>query len=128
MSTGFGPGFQSAQSRLYRIEYGAISAAVVAFLVWYPHLGISGWLQVAFWFLFPDLASFIPIGLSPQRKEWPSWGANLYNVFHTIIIFGAAFAALWALFGVPYWPLLGWLGHITVDRTSGYGLRASQTS
>ena len=125
MSSGFGPGFQEAGSRLYRAEYAAVSVAIVGYLVWRSvYLGGIDWLQVIFWVILPDLIPFIPIGASSNRREWPSWGPNLYNLSHTILVWGAAFAASSALLGVVYWPILGWLGHITVDRTVGYGLRA----
>ena len=70
------------------------------------------------------MGSFVPIGLSSKRREWPSWGASLYNVFHTILVWGGVFVVAWLALGSVYWPLLGWLGHITVDRASGYALRA----
>jgi hypothetical protein len=125
VSTGFGPGFQDARSRLYRVEYAAIGIAIVAYLLWRSiYIGGINWLQVVFWFLFPDLVVFIPIGLSSKRREWPSWGTDLYNLFHTTLVSVAAFAGLWVLLGVAYWPLFGWLGHIAIDRTVGYGLRA----
>ena len=125
---GFGPGFQDARSRLYRAEYAAISLAIIGYLVWRGvHLGGVGWLQVAFWAVFPDLVAFVGIGLSSKRREWPSWGPGLYNLFHTVLLWGGAFAACWVATGVVYLPLLGWLGHITVDRASGYGLRAQAT-
>jgi hypothetical protein len=122
---GFGPGFQDARSRLYRAEYAAISLTIVSYLIWRTvYAGGVDWLQVALWAIFPDIVAFVPIGASSKRREWPSWGSNLYNLFHTILVWAAAFAATWALSGVVYWPLLGWLGHITVDRAVGYGLRA----
>jgi hypothetical protein len=125
MSSGFGPGFQDARSKLFRLEYAAASIAIVGYLVWRSvYLGGVDWLQVIFWVVFPDLASFIPIGASSKRREWPPWGAKLYNVFHTVLIWGLAFAASWLALGVVYWPLFGWLGHITVDRAAGYTLRA----
>jgi hypothetical protein len=125
MSSGFGPGFQDARSKLFRLEYAAASIAIVGYLVWRSvYLGGVDWLQVIFWVAFPDLASFIPIGASSKRREWPPWGAKLYNVFHTVLIWGIAFAASWLALGVVYWPLFGWLGHITVDRAVGYTLRA----
>ena len=78
------------------------------------------------WILWPDLVSFIPIGLGARgSKQWPNWGPGLYNVFHTFLIWIPVFA-LWSLIaGVVQWPLLGWAGHITADRSVGYYLRAS---
>jgi len=127
LSSGFGPGFQDARSGLYRAEYALISGSVIAFLAWRAiYAGGIDWLQVAFWAIFPDLVAFSGIGLSSQRREWPSWGSSLYNLLHSILPWEAGFLAGWAILGAPYWPLLGWLGHITVDRASGYALRARQ--
>lgn len=128
MSSQFGPGFQSATSRLYRAEYAVASIAIIGYLIWRTfNLGGIDWLEVIFWAAFPDLAAFIPIGASSKRREWPSWGATLYDIFHTLLIPGIAFVVLWATLGFVYWPLFGWLGHITVDRASGYALRARPT-
>ena len=125
MSGGFGPSFQDARSVLYRSEYAAISAAILASLVWKSvYSGGVDWLQVAFWAVFPDLVAFVGIGLSSKRIEWPSWGSNLYNLFHTILLWGACFAVCWVVLGAVYWPLIGWLGHIAIDRAAGYALRA----
>jgi Domain of unknown function (DUF4260) len=125
MSSGFGPGFQDARSKLFRLEYAAASIAIVGYLVWRSvYLGGVDWLQVIFWVVFPDLASFIPIGASSKRRDWPPWGAKLYNVFHTVLIWAVALAVSWLALGVVYWPLFGWLGHITMDRAVGYTLRA----
>jgi|GEM_PF-2484386 len=128
LSQGFGPGFQDARSRLYRVEYAALSISIFAYLTWRSiYLGGVDWLQLVFWVVFPDLISFVAIGASSKRREWPSWGPNLYNAFHTILIWGAVFVVVWAMLGVAYWPLFGWLGHITVDRALGYGLRSSHS-
>jgi len=125
MSSGYGPRFQDARSRLYRAEYSVISITIFAYLVWRTfYLGGVDWLQVVFWAVFPDVVSFLSIGLSSKKKEWSSWGSTLYNFFHTFLVWGAALAISWIALGVVYWPLFGWLGHITVDRAVGYALRA----
>jgi hypothetical protein len=123
---GFGPGFQAASSKLYRAEYAAATVAILAYLVYrWLYLGGLDWPSTVFWILFPDLVAFIPIGLSSRRKEWPAWGSYLYDVSHTLLVWGLAFGALWLVFGTPYLPILGWLGHITADRAVGYGLRST---
>jgi hypothetical protein len=86
------------------------------------------WLQVVFWVIFPDLAAFIPIAASSERRQWPSWGASLYNVFHTAVVWVAVFALAWLAMGSIYLPLLGWLLHITTDRTAGYYLRVTSSA
>ena len=122
---GPGPGFQPATSRLYRAEYAAISLALLAYLVYRSlYLGGLGWPETIFWLLFPDLVAFIPIGLS-RKKGWPPWGSYLYNTFHTVLLWGLAFVASWLFLGGPYWPILGWLVHITGDRSLGFGLRSN---
>jgi Domain of unknown function (DUF4260) len=123
---GFGPGFQAASSKLYRTEYAAATVATLAYLVYrWLYQGGLDWPSTVVWMLFPDLVAFIPIGLSSKRKEWPTWGSYLYDIAHTILVWGLAFAILWLVFGTPCWPLLGWLGHITADRAVGYGLRST---
>jgi hypothetical protein len=125
VSSGFGPGFQESGSRLYRAEYAAISAGILGYLVWRSYyLGGIDWVELVFWVVFPDLVAFVAIGASSKRREWPSWGPDLYNATHTILVWGVVFVVLLVVLRSPYWPLLGWLGHITVDGTVGYGLRA----
>lgn len=128
VSSGFGPGFQDARSRLYRAEYAAASVTIFAYLAWRAiYVGGIDWLQFTFWLIFPDLLPFAGIGLSSKKREWPAWGSGLYNLFHTFLLWGAVFAASWAALGTIYWPLFGWLGHITLDRTVGYALRTRPT-
>jgi len=123
---GFGPAFQSASSKLYRLEYAAATVAILAYLVYrWLYLGGLDWPSTVFWMVFPDLAAFIPIGLSSKRKEWPKWGSYLYNISHTVLVWGLTFGAVWLVLGTPYWPIFGWLGHITTDRAVGYGLRST---
>lgn len=121
---GFGPGFEPSGSRLYRAEYAVATLGILAYLVYrWAHLGGLDWAATVFWIVFPDLAAFIPIGLS-RRREWPPWGAFVYNLFHSALTWGLAFVVVWVALGTPYWPLLGWVGHITADRAVGYGLRS----
>ncbi len=124
----FGPGFQDARSRLYKAEYAAATAAILAYLVYrWLYAGGLDWASTVLWIIFPDLVAFIPIGLSSKRKEWPAWGSHLYNAFHTVLLWGLIFGVLWFVLGTPYLPILGWLGHITADRAIGYGLRTSSS-
>ncbi len=121
----FGPGFQGARSKLYRAEYGAFFLVILGYLVYRSvYLGGLGWGETVIWLLIPDIVAFIPIGLSPKRKEWPWWGSHLYNAAHTMLLWGAAFGAVWLGSGMVYWPMLGWLAHITMDRAVGFGLRS----
>lgn len=129
MSAGFGPDLQGAGSRLYRAECAAITLEAIGYLLWRTfYAGGVDWLQVVFWAVLPDLAAFIPIRISSQRKGWPSWDPHLYNLFHTLLLWGLAFVAVLAVLREPYRPLLGWLGHIAADRTVGCGLRSEVPS
>jgi len=79
-----------------------------------------------FWMILPDLGSFVPIGLASKgSKEWPTWGPKLYNFWHTLLVWIPVFAIWSVVTGMVDWPLLGWAGHITIDRSVGYYLRAS---
>ena len=79
-----------------------------------------------FWILLPDVASFIPIGLAQRGTSgWPRWGPGLYTFFHTLLVWIPIFAIWTIAAGTVQWPLLGWAGHITADRSIGYYLRAS---
>jgi|SRR5579862_3062587 len=129
---GFGPGFQSATSRLFRGEYALISLVIVGYLVWSYRSGIS-WVALAvliFFAILPDLVPFVPIGLysskDAEKSAWPSWGAALYNTFHTILLWALVFGIVWIVLGAPYLPLFGWLLHITLDRSMGFTLRAAK--
>ena len=102
---------------------------MAGYLVWRGVFigGVDIW-QIVFWAVFPDIVSFVPIGLSTKQGDWPKWGSTLYNAFHTLLLWGLLFFSLFIVFHNLYWPLLGWLGHITMDRAVGYALRKnSQT-
>jgi hypothetical protein len=45
-----------------------------------------------------------------------------YLIWRTFNLGGLVFAATWAIFSAVYWPLLGWLVHIMIDRAVGYTL------
>lgn len=81
---------------------------------------------MVFWFVLPDLAAFLPIGLANRRRlDWSTWGAPLYNVMHTWLTFGAVFLLASVVTAAIAWPVLGWAAHIAMDRAAGYYLRAS---
>ncbi len=103
-----------------------VTVGVFGFLLWRSITARDvDWLWTAVWFLWPDLAAFIPIGLATRAApEWPSWGPTLYNALHTFLLWVPAFLAAWVWLGNPWWPLLGWAGHLTMDRAAGYYLRA----
>jgi hypothetical protein len=123
-----GPGFLRLNSLAYRLEMLLITIVILVVLFYWRLFVVKdlNLLATVFWIIFPDLASFIPIGLAMRRaKEWPIWGPRLYNFFHTFLISIPVFAVWSILSGEVQWPLLGWAGHITADRSVGYYLRAA---
>ena len=123
-----GPGFLRLNSTIYRLEMLIITIALLLIL-FYWRLFVVKDLNVPatiFWIVWPDLGAFIPIGLAVRgSKDWPSWGPTLYNLLHTFLVWTPTIA-IWSLATASFqWPLLGWAGHITADRSVGYYLRAS---
>jgi hypothetical protein len=106
---------------IHVIEY-AVIAAVLAGVAWLR----GDQLGVAFWVLL--LAPDIGLVLAPLLGPMPGRGAishravPIYNVAHTftvpVLLWLASLIA-----GIPPWPLLGWLIHISADRALGFGLR-----
>lgn len=126
----WGPGFLRLNSWAYRIEYAAASTAILLILfVWRllilrqlpaPEVALT-----IFWIVWPDLASFPPIGLASRgSREWPNWGPRVYNLFHSLLVWAVVFVTWSLLSGGINWPLLGGAGHITTDRAVGFYLRA----
>lgn len=88
-----------------------------------------------FWWAFffgimPDLFSFgilwiaIWLGINqpidwsaglPPMSAIPKYVHHLYDVTHSLIIFGAAFAIIYLLIRRPFWPMTAWGLHITFD-------------
>jgi hypothetical protein len=126
-----GPGFLRLNSKIYRLEMLLVTIAIVLIL-FYWRLFVVKDLNVylaIFWIVWPDLGSFIPIGLATRvAKDWPRWGASLYNLLHTLLLPIPVLAVWSVLAGSIQWPLLGWIGHITMDRAVGYYLRAGRSS
>jgi hypothetical protein len=129
-AAGWGPDFLPVGSWPYRAEYAVASLAILV-LVFGWRLIILHEFPAASILLFvlfaalPDLVAFVPIGLSHAPKgSWPAWGPPFYNVMHSLLTWLAVFLIAWIVTGNVVWPLLGWAGHITVDRAVGYPLRA----
>src|SRR5438309_7635398 len=123
-----GPGFLRLNSIAYRLEMLLITIILLVVLFYWRLFVVKdlNLLETVFWIIFPDSASFIPIGLAMRgAKEWPSWGPALYNFFHTLLVWIPMFAIWSTLSGAVQWPLIGWAGHITADRSVGYYLRAA---
>jgi hypothetical protein len=127
----WGPGFLRLNSPWYRAEYAAATVAILLLVFGWRWLLLHDLpapqlLLAVFWAIFPDLAAFVPLGLAGRgSRGWPSWGPSLYNVFHSLLVWGAIFA-IWSLgTGDVAWPILTWAGHITADRATGFHLRAA---
>ncbi|HZY91851.1 MAG TPA: hypothetical protein VFG07_03630 [Thermoplasmata archaeon] len=126
----WGPGFLRFTHALYRVEYTVGFVAIFAVLFgwqWYSGRSISWPLlgQSLFWFLWPDLVAFVPIGLAQRGgRPWPRWGPALYDSVHTFLSWAGVFVIWSVVAGAIAWPLLGWAAHIAMDRGAGYYLRA----
>ncbi|HZY94261.1 MAG TPA: hypothetical protein VFE98_05280 [Candidatus Bathyarchaeia archaeon] len=122
-----GPGFLRLNSLAYRLEM-LLFTIVIVVVLFYWRLFVTRDLNVyltLFWLVWPDLASFIPIGLAARgSKNWPRWGSTLYNSVHTFPVWILVFTAWSLITGSIQWPLLGWAAYITLDRSAGYYLRA----
>ncbi len=97
--------------------------------------------HTTFWGIFPDLFAFtIPFfviafgvlsgnmspGQIPHPQSTPAGtlatqipilqlAYNLYDVSHSLIVFGMIFLLVWLIFRRPIWELGGWLLHIIID-------------
>ena len=108
---------------IHHAEYLALTLLLIGAAIWQKdQLTLWFWL----WLLAPDLFGLLPaflFGPVPAKGYLPPRGVWLYNVWHTYVIPMLLWIALLLLIGGNPWPLLGWLIHISADRTIGYGLR-----
>jgi hypothetical protein len=122
----FGPGFLPINSLTYRIEYIFLALFILGVLIWraliVKDLNIF---QTIFFAIMPDLV-FIPIIIKMKRRNWPSWGSSLYNIFHNWGLFVVLLILFWFVLGEFPWPILGLALHITLDRIFGYNLRSKK--
>ena len=75
-----GPGFLRLNSIAYRLEMLLITIVLLVVLFYWRLFVVKDLdlLATVFWIIFPDLASFIPIGVAMRgAKEWPRWGPPL---------------------------------------------------
>lgn len=87
-------------------------------------------LHAAAWGMFPDLFAFTVPVLLTFRDRWlhpelfPAGshrgghfdlGWQLYQVSHSLIVFGAVFGLAWVLFRRPVLAMLAWLLHVLID-------------
>src|SRR5437870_13557137 len=90
-----GPGFLRLNSIAYRLEMLLITIILLIVLFYWRLFVVKdlNLLSTVFWIIFPDLASFIPIGLPMHEpKKWPRWGPGFSTFLHT------------SLFGIPIFP------------------------
>jgi len=126
----WGPGFLGLDSWIYRLEYAVGLIAILWVLFgwqWWivKDLPVGSIALTVFWFVWPDLGAFLPIGLAVRGgKPWPGWGPSLYNGLHTFLVWAGVFVVWSVAAGSVPWPLLGWAAHIAMDRASGFYLRA----
>jgi hypothetical protein len=126
----WGPGFLRLNAWVYRLEYAVGFVAIVGVLLGWRWLVVRDLPLTAiglavFWFLWPDVAAFVPIGLATRGGgRWPRWGPALYNSVHTFLTWGAVLVTWSVAVGAIQWPLLGWAAHLAMDRAAGFYLRA----
>lgn len=51
----------------------------------------------------------------PDVSLIPGYVSSLYDMTHSLIVFGIAFLAAWVVFKRPLWEMLGWMFHILLD-------------
>ena len=87
--------------------------------------------QAFFFGVFPDLFAFAPgmlawawQGFPPLHKKWgeppplsaiPEFTFHLYDFSHSLLVWGALFAAVWLFCKKPFWPMAAWGLHILCD-------------
>ena len=52
---------------------------------------------------------------SQDPTSFPSIIYTLYDITHSLVIFGAVFLLIWLISKKPFWPLLAWGFHIVLD-------------
>lgn len=119
----FGPGFLSANSLNYRLEYAFLALLLLATLHWFYLHGQLDLPQAVFFALLPDIA-FIPMLPYMKGGKWPDWGVWLYNFTHSFIVFGLAFMFFFTTDSALPIALLAYALHLSADRALGLALRA----
>lgn len=118
-----------------------LAVALCAILA-YARAGAGGWAPFVVFLLLPDVLGLVPFLVAQQRLDRRPAPAGrgargrggegrllppglfvLYNVAHAYFTPLAFAVAGLLVSGAPYWPLLGWVAHIGLDRAAGYGLK-----
>jgi Domain of unknown function (DUF4260) len=108
-----------------RAAYTALSAALLAAVVFEVASHGTGYWQLAAFALGPDLALFYGAGSGLERGQLHPRAVPLYNLLHRFLL-PLALLALGATGVVPAGYVVGglaWCLHVSVDRALGYGLR-----
>ena len=108
---------------VHHTEYLALTLLLIGAALWQRDQ-LTTWFW--FWLLAPDLFGLLPaflFGRAPARGYLPPRAVWLYNAWHNFVIPLVLWVVLLLLVGANPWPLLGWLIHMSADRTIGYGLR-----
>lgn len=77
----------------------------------------------AAWAAFPDLLAFAPAVIAglwyrlsgTTQVHVHRSGLHLYEVTHSLVVFGVVFATAWLMLRRPVWELLGWALHVVMD-------------
>ncbi|MGH2536431.1 MAG: DUF4260 family protein [Candidatus Promineifilaceae bacterium] len=105
---------------LYRLEW--LALALLALVVTIVRVDWSApanvWLAIIFLAL-PDL-SLLTFGAGRRGAAWPY---AFYNVLHSLVVWAAAVALVFALNLGWQAALLAWFVHISLDRALGFALR-----
>lgn len=105
---------------LYRLEWSILTLVALVLAIghvaWHDPLSISLVVACA---ILPD----VPLALFGYAKPWVF---VLYNLTHSLAIWGAITTLAFILGWQWRWALLIWLVHISLDRAFGYALRDSQ--
>jgi uncharacterized protein DUF4260 len=108
---------------VHHSEYLALSLLLIGAAIWQKDQ-ITAWFW--FWLVAPDLFGLVPaflFGASSGKGYIPPRAVWLYNLWHNFTLPAVLFVAMLLLFAGNAWPLMGWLLHVALDRTLGFGLR-----
>ncbi|MFC4911126.1 DUF4260 family protein [Actinomadura gamaensis] len=114
-----------------RAGWGALTVFYGAFVgveVW--NHGVLALIAAFVFFIAPDFTMFIDARRGGGGRLGPR-AVPFYNAAHRAVI-PLALAVVYSVSAIEapalFAGLLGWLGHIAMDRTFGYGLRAADGS
>jgi len=105
---------------LYRLEWSMLTLVALVLAIvhvtWNTPLSLALVVACA---ILPD----VPLALFGYKKRWVFL---LYNLTHSLAVWGGVITLAFVLDWQWRWTLLIWLVHIGLDRALGYALRDSQ--